>query len=77
MSCQANEYSVEGTEWGDGRGVFSYHLLEGLTGLADVDDDQIVSLQELERYLEDEIDQDLDKHKQYNHSPVSLLFFVD
>ena len=69
MSCQANEYSVEGTEWGDGRGVFSYHLLEGLTGLADTDDDQIVSLQELERYLEDEIDKDLDKHKQ---SPVVI-----
>lgn len=69
MSCQANEYSVEGTQWGEGRGVFSYHLIDGLSGLADADENGTVSLQELERYLEDEIENDLDDHKQ---SPVVI-----
>ena len=30
VSCQANELSLEGREWGNGRGLFSYHLVEGL-----------------------------------------------
>ena len=35
LSCQADEFSQEGPQWGGGRGVFSYHLIEGLVGLAD------------------------------------------
>ncbi len=53
LSCQPNEYSLEGEQWGGGRGVFSYHLLNGLTGLADRNADLKVSLLEIERYLED------------------------
>lgn len=51
LSCQPNEYSIEGTQWGGGRGVFSYHLLEGLTGLADRNNDKVVSLSEIDQYL--------------------------
>lgn len=59
MSCQANEYSIEGEQWGDGRGMFSYHLIEGLIGLADADNDFDVDLKEIQRYLEDRFDEDL------------------
>ncbi len=33
LSCQPNEYSYEGEQWGDGRGVFSYFLVNGMYGL--------------------------------------------
>jgi len=55
LSCQPNEFSVEGREWGGGRGVFSYHLLGALYGLADRDDNHRVQLRELSRYLEDNV----------------------
>ncbi|MBK9109574.1 MAG: hypothetical protein IPM92_14675 [Saprospiraceae bacterium] len=46
---------MEAAHWGGGRGVFSYYLLKGLNGLADKNKDQMVSLFEIERYLEDEV----------------------
>jgi len=55
MSCQANELSLEGPQWGGGRGVFSYYLLHGLIGLADSNQDGTVSLFEIERFLSDKI----------------------
>jgi len=55
MSCQPNEYSIEGEQWGGGRGAFSYHLLDALYGLADNNNDQWVTLQEIGRYLEDHV----------------------
>lgn len=55
MSCQPNEFSMEGIQWGGGRGVFSYHLIDGLKGLADRDGDFQVKLLEVERYLEDKV----------------------
>lgn len=55
MSCQPNEFSLEGKEWGGGRGLFSFHLIEGLVGLADQDDNAQVTLKEIGRYLEDHV----------------------
>ena len=53
LSCQPNEFSLEGVQWGGGRGAFSYHLVNGLTGLADRNTDQLVNLLEINRYLEE------------------------
>lgn len=53
LSCQPSEYSHEGEQWGGGRGVFSYYLINGLTGMADRDENQLVSLDELDLYLRD------------------------
>lgn len=64
LSCQPNEFSLEGVEWGGGRGVFSFHLLHGLIGLADSNKDGIVTLREIERYLEDEVPPAVAPHKQ-------------
>ena len=55
LSCQPDEYSIEGEQWGGGRGAFSYHLIEGLVGMADKNADMGVSLSEINRYLEDHV----------------------
>ena len=51
LSSKADEFSLEGKQWGGGRGIFSYHLVNGLTGRADANKDQKVSLGELSNYL--------------------------
>lgn len=53
MSCQPEEFSLEGPAWGGGRGLFSYYFLQGIEGLADKNSDGKVSLMEIERYLDD------------------------
>jgi Flp pilus assembly protein TadD/uncharacterized caspase-like protein len=55
LACGPNEFSLEGPQWGGGRGAFSYHLIEGLQGLADADGNYTVSLYELSRYLDDRV----------------------
>jgi len=65
LSCQPNEFSIEGEQWGGGRGVFSYHLCNGLYGLADGDRDGQVSMFEIGRYLEDRVPREV--------SPLSQL----
>lgn len=64
LSCQPNEYSLEGTQWGGGRGAFSYHLINALYGLADNNSDHIISLKELSRYLEDEVSKEVSPQSQ-------------
>lgn len=64
MSCQPDEFSMEGEQWGGGRGVFSYHLVEGLTGLADNNKDLQISLREIQRYLEDWVEEEAAPHVQ-------------
>ncbi len=59
LSCQPDEFSVEGVQWGDGRGVFSYYLVDGLYGLADGNSDGFVNLMEIGRYLEDHVTPDV------------------
>ncbi|MBL7775112.1 MAG: caspase family protein, partial [Saprospiraceae bacterium] len=55
LSCQPNELSLEGSQWGGGRGIFSYHLIDGLYGLADRNGDGWVTVSEIDRYLEDHV----------------------
>ncbi len=64
MSCQPTEFSLEGKQWDDGRGVFSYHLLEGLTGLADLNGDGTVNLFDIQRYLQDKVPAETAPHSQ-------------
>lgn len=52
-SCKAEELSNEKEDWGGGRGVFSYYLVNALQGgLADLNQDNIVSVGELKNYME-------------------------
>ncbi len=64
LSCQPDEYSIEGEQWGEGRGVFSYHLLDGLYGMADGNEDLNVNLKEIDRYLEDHVSKEVAPHSQ-------------
>jgi len=64
LSCQPNEYSIEGEQWGGGRGAFSYHLLDGLLGLADRNTDAGITLSEIDRYLEDHVTPEVAPHRQ-------------
>ncbi len=58
LSCQPDEFSLEGEQWGGGRGCFSFHLLNALVGAADANADGAVSLLETGRYLEDRVPAD-------------------
>ncbi|MCB9314465.1 MAG: tetratricopeptide repeat protein [Lewinellaceae bacterium] len=64
LSCQPEEFSIEGEQWGGGRGAFSFHLLDGLYGLADQDEDGTVNVRELGRYLEDRVSEEVAPHNQ-------------
>ncbi len=79
MSCQPNELSLEGEQWGGGRGIFSYHLIDGLTGMADEDGNEEVDLSELDDYLDDRIPKETEK-RQYPllvGSPRTSLAKID
>lgn len=52
LSCQPNQLSLESAEWGGGRGLFSLQLEEGIKGLADMNNDGIVNMFELQSYIQ-------------------------
>lgn len=64
LSCQPDEFALEGENWGGGRGVFSYYLMAGIKGLADRNENGEVTLSELERYLEDNVSETVAPHSQ-------------
>ena len=55
LSCQEYETSHEDSSFGGGRGVFSYFLLEGFHGKADLDNDNNISVFEIEKYLGEKV----------------------
>lgn len=57
ISCGADEFSFEDKKWGNGRGVFSFYLINGLLGLADNTNtpDGKISLYELKTYVEQNV----------------------
>lgn len=50
-SASAYEVSREGQQWGGGHGVFTYYLLEALTGKADENRDGLIGIDELEIWV--------------------------
>ncbi len=80
MSCQPDELSVEGEQWGGGRGAFSFHLIEGLIGLADANEDATTNLMEIERYLQDNVSKEVAPQSQIPFTvgkKNTILSFVD
>jgi len=53
-----NELSYEDTKWGGGHGVFTYNLIEGLKGAADVDGNGIVTFSEASEYVTGKVRQE-------------------
>lgn len=73
-SCAGNEQSLEDKKWGNGRGVFSYHLLNGLSGLADNDPENgEVTKYELEKYVKENVRRDTRTIS--NNKPRQTPFF--
>jgi tetratricopeptide (TPR) repeat protein len=71
VSCQPGELSLEGDQWGGGRGLFSFELINGLSGMADKNSDGQVSLRELNLYLLDKVPE------QSGRNPQNPMLFGD
>lgn len=70
-SCGPNELSNEDEGWGGGRGVFSYYLINGLTGMADKIPDGIITVDEIKNYLDSSLAKDvLLSQKKDKQTPV-------
>lgn len=54
-SSQPNQISKEDEAFGDGHGVFTYHLLQGLQGAADLNGDRIIDVGELFDFVQDAV----------------------
>lgn len=83
-SCGPDQLSNEDEGWGGGRGVFSYYLINGLTGLADKVPDGVITVDEIKDYLNSSLSSDLllaqKKDKQnpvVNGQPDFKLALVD
>ena len=62
-SAEANEVSFEDARW-EGHGVFTYYLLQGMQGAADVNQNGFVTIGELFEYVRDNVKRATD-HKQH------------
>ncbi len=83
-SCAADEEAAEGPDWGGGHGVFSYYLLMGLNGRADLKKEGTIQLAELNKFLESSFIADkfllADKHLQHpvtDGNPNFLMAITD
>lgn len=70
-SSGPEELSNEDPGWGGGRGVFSYYLINGLEGLAEKNNDGIITVGEIRGYLESTLSKDpLLAQKENKQNPV-------
>jgi uncharacterized caspase-like protein len=68
-SSDVNEPARESQRWGNGHGVFTYYLLEGLKGRADTNQDHLVTVGELFRYVRQKVRLDT----QFQQNPRMLI----
>jgi N-acetylmuramoyl-L-alanine amidase len=57
-SSDVNEISEEGKNWGGGHGVFTWAVLEGLRGTADLNRDRVITTGELFDFVSDRVRQE-------------------
>lgn len=57
-SSDVNEISEEGKKWGGGHGVFTWAVLEGLRGIADVNRDRVITTGELFDFVSNRVRQE-------------------
>ena len=72
ISCASNQVSFESSKWGGGRGLFSWHLINGLKGMADTDpEDGVVTLTEVYDYVKKNVNRASydTATKSYNQTP--------
>lgn len=63
-SAEAHEVSFEDRKWGGGHGVFTYYLLKGLKGEADINNNGFVTVGELFEYVRENVKK-ATNHKQH------------
>jgi hypothetical protein len=68
-SSDVNELSRESQRWGQGHGVFTYYLLEGLKGKADSNEDRLVTVGELFHFVRQKVRLDT----QFKQNPRMLV----
>jgi TolB-like protein len=54
----SNQQSKEDARWGGGHGVFTYHLVNGLKGSADEDNNKIITVREIFDYVDRKVKED-------------------
>jgi|GEM_PF-4700806 len=70
VSCAPSQVSFEDVYWGNGNGVFTYYLLEGLKGEADnIDIDKKINLRELEKFVSNRVYDDVKSKKGLAQDP--------
>jgi hypothetical protein len=57
-SSDVNEISEEGQRWGNGHGVFTWAVLEGLRGIADANHDRVITTGELFDFVSNRVRQE-------------------
>ncbi|WP_281616397.1 caspase family protein [Flammeovirga sp. SubArs3] len=79
VSCGPNELSKEGLQWGNGHGAFTFHLLQGLMGLADSNGDNKIYHGELNSYITSKVpaETDYDQNPQYKGIAKEIVMVVD
>jgi uncharacterized caspase-like protein len=70
-ASSASEYSQEAKKWGEGHGVFTHYLLEGLSGKAETDNDGLISIRELYDYVYHKV---VDDTKGQQHPELKGVF---
>lgn len=52
LATKAGQESLEDASIGTGHGLFTYYLVDGLTGLADTEGDNKITLEEIQKYVD-------------------------
>ena len=81
LASRPNEFSRESDQWGGGHGVFTYYLLKGLMGEADIDKDNTVTAAELVSYLQGTVEDATERQQHIrdfgDFEPGTPMSFVD
>ena len=63
LASRPNEFPREGPQFGGGHGVFTYYLLKGMMGEADINGDETVNATELVDYLDEKVEEATDRQQ--------------
>lgn len=73
LSCGSDQTSQESERWGGGHGVFTYHLVRGLAGKADEDEDDVIRFFELKDYVRKQVR----KETEFRQVPIGFGKEID
>ncbi|MFH0894922.1 MAG: caspase family protein [Bacteroidota bacterium] len=79
LSSQPGELSQESEKWNGGGGVFTYYLVKGMMGFADKNNDNKVTINEMNVYLMDKIpgETNFSQNPSIQGNPTTVISLVD